>query len=88
MFEVGQAGREDPPLRIANPIYAEVVPRELTAAAQKGLVQETDWYVDARGDLDLVKLLASFQAFFREHSWVARFDYREAGPQLLLQAFP
>ncbi len=79
----------DPPLRIANPIYAEVVPRDLTAAAQEGLVQELAWYVDADGRLDVVKLLAAFQTFFREHSehWVARFDYREAGPQLLLQAF-
>ena len=35
------------------------------------------------------QLLAAFQAFFREHAehWVGRFDYREAGPQLLLQAF-
>ena len=79
----------DPPLRIANPIYAEVVPRELTAAAQEGLVQELAWYVDTDGGLDVVKLLAAFQAFFREHAehWVARFDYQEAGPQLLLQAF-
>ena len=79
----------DAPLRIANPIYAEVVPRELTWVAQEGLVQDTAWYVDADGGLDLVKLLAAFQAFFREHSehWVERFDYREAGPQLLLQAF-
>ena len=77
------------PLRIANPIYAEVIPRELTWAAQEGLVQDAAWYVDADGKLDLVKLLAAFQAFFREHSehWVERFDYREAGPQLLLQAF-
>ena len=79
----------DPPLRIANPIYAEVVPRELTAAVQEGLVQELVWYVDLAGGLDVVKLLAAFQAFFREHSehWIARFDYQEAGPQLLLQAF-
>ena len=79
----------DPPLRIANPIYAEVVPRELTAAAQEGLVQELAWYVDADGGLDVVKLLAAFQTFFREHAehWVARFDYQEVGPQLLLQAF-
>ena len=78
-----------PPLRIANPIYAEVIPRELTWAAQEGLVEDTVWYVDADGGLDVVKLLAAFQAFFREHSehWVERFDYREAGPQLLLQAF-
>ena len=79
----------DPPLRIANPIYAEVVPRELTAAAQEGLVEELACYVGADGGLDVVKLLAAFQAFFREHAehWVARFDYQEAGPQLLLQAF-
>ena len=79
----------DTPLRIANPIYAEVVPRELTYAAQEGLVEDTAWYVDADGGLDVVKLLAAFQVFFREHSehWVARFDYQEAGPQLLLQAF-
>lgn len=34
-------------------------------------------------------LLTSFQQFFREHSeiWLDRFAYREAGPQLLLQAF-
>ena len=79
----------DAPLRMANPIYAEVVPRELTWATQEGLLQETAWYVDAEGDLDLVALLAAFQQFFREHSehWVERFEYREAGPQLLLQAY-
>ena len=35
------------------------------------------------------KLLAAFQAFFRKHSehWVEGLEYREAGPQLLLQAF-
>ena len=62
---------------------------DVTAAAQEGLVEELEWYVDADGGLDVVKLLAAFQAFFREHAehWVARFDYQEAGPQLLLQAF-
>ena len=79
----------DDPLRMANPIYAEVVPRELTYAAQAGLVEDAAWYVDADGGLDVGKLLAAFQAFFREHSehWVERFQYKEAGPQLLLQAF-
>ena len=76
-------------MRIANPIYAEVIPRELTWAAGEGLVQDTAWYVDTGGGLDMLKLLSAFQTFFREHSehWVERFDYREAGPQLLLQAF-
>ena len=86
--DLGLIARDDPP-RIANPVYAEVVPRELTLAAQSGLVQETAWYVDADGVLNLVELLSAFQAFFREHSqhWMERFAYKEAGPQLLLQAF-
>ena len=79
----------DDPLRIANPIYAEVVPRELTYAAQVGLNEDTAWYVNADGSLNVVKLMTEFQTFFREHSehWVTRFQYQEAGPQLLLQAF-
>ena len=86
--DLGLIARDNPP-RIANPIYAEVVPRELTYAAQAGLVEDPAWYIDADGGLDVDKLLAAFQAFFREHSehWLGRFDYVEAGPQLLLQAF-
>ena len=85
--DIGLIAREDPP-RIANPIYAEVVPRELTYAVQATLNQDAAWYVGADDALDMDKLLTAFQAFFREHSehWVERFDYREAGPQLLLQA--
>ena len=79
----------DAPLRIANPVYAEVVPRELTWTMQQWLLEETAWYVDAGGGLDVDKLLGAFQTFFREHSehWLGRFDYAEAGPQLVLQGF-
>ena len=79
----------DRPVRIANPIYAEVVPRELTWVAQEEFEQEAAWYVDADGGLNVAKLLAAFQTFFREHSehWSQRFLYQEAWPQLLLQAF-
>ena len=75
--------------RIANPIYREVIPRELMYAREAEIVQETEWYVKPDGDLDVEGLLAAFQRFFREHSehWLERFQYREAGPQLLLQAF-
>ena len=75
--------------RIANPIYAEVVPRHLNYAVQETLPQQMAWYVGADGALDVDGLIAAFQAFFREHSehWVQRFErYHEAGPQLLLQA--
>ena len=86
--DLGLIAGDNPP-RIANPIYADVVPRELTYAAQATLIQDPAWYVDTGGGLDVDKLLAAFQTFFREHSehWVERFEYREAGPQLLLQAF-
>jgi hypothetical protein len=77
--------------QIANPIYREVVPRELTLITQMNLEarEQTAWYVRADGSLDLPKLLAAFQQFFRENSeiWLERFDYKEAGPHLLMQAF-
>jgi len=76
-------------IKIANTIYREVIPRELIYGTQVTIRQEADWYVAPDGKLDINKLLAAFQQFFREHSehWVERFDYKEAGPQLLLQAF-
>ena len=77
-------------IRMANPIYAEVVPRELTAAAQERLANvQATWYVDGAGRLDMTKLLRAFRTFFGEHAehWMGRFDYREAGPQLLLQSY-
>lgn len=76
-------------LRIANAIYKEVIPRELTYTTQVTIIHDAEWYVTEDGSLDMSKLLAAFQQFFREHSehWVERFDYKEAGPQLLLQAF-
>ncbi len=79
----------DKPVRIANPIYAEVVPRELGWVLQETLDQDTAGYVDADGGLDVGKLLEEFQGFFRRHSehWKRRFEYEEAWPQLLLQAF-
>ncbi len=79
-----------PPLRIANPIYAEVLPRMLTSVLEDEMPeQRVAWYVDAAGGLDLAKLLAAFQDFFRQNSehWIERARYKEAGPQLVLQAF-
>lgn len=76
-------------LKIANPIYQEIIPRELTYATQLTISHQPTWYLREDRSLDMPKLLSAFQEFFREHSehWVERFDYKEAGPQLLLQAF-
>ena len=53
------------------------------------ITQNQAWYLTAQRRVDMPKLLNAFQQFFRENaeSWLERFDYKEAGPQLLLQAF-
>ncbi len=75
--------------RIANPIYREVIPRQLTSATEAMISQDPQAYIQPDGRLDLTKLLAAFADFFRENSehWIERFQYKEAGPQLLMQAF-
>ncbi|MCU0808488.1 MAG: ATP-binding protein, partial [Candidatus Contendobacter sp.] len=58
VLDLGLVDRINGQLAIANAMYREIIPRQLTY-------------------------------FFREHSehWLQRFDYQEAGPQLLMQAF-
>ena len=87
--DLGLIDGNQPP-RMANPIYAEVVPRELGYILQSSLDQNPAWYVDDDGGLNMTKLLRAFGTFFGEHSehWLGRFgDYPEAGPQLILQAY-
>jgi AAA-like domain len=76
-------------LQIANPIYREVIPRALTWPQQIGMHQPTEWYVRADGTLDVPKLMAAWQAFWRKDGHLAAegFGYREAGPHLMLMAF-
>ena len=79
-----------PSIHISNRIYKEVIPRELSWSTQVMInTQETVWYVTPEHRLDMPKLLVAFQQFFREHAdtWIEGFSYKEAGPQLLMQAF-
>ena len=80
----------DSPPRMANPIYREVVPRELGYVLQSSLDIEVAWYVDDDGRLDMTKLLSAFGTFFGEHAehWLGHLGpYREAAPQLILQSY-
>ena len=80
----------DSPPRIANPIYQEVLPRELGHVLQSSLDIQPRWYVDDDGGLNMTKLLSAFRTFFGENAehWLALLgDYREAAPQLILQAY-
>ncbi len=88
--DIGLIKRErGKPIRIANGIYREIIPRELTWNTQQLLIQQPQWFQRPDGSIDMEKLLRDFQQFFRQNadSWIERFDYRKAGPQLLLQAF-
>ena len=78
-----------PQLRLSNRIYQEVIPRELTWTRQITISHEPAWYLTSEHRIEMSKLLTAFQQFFRENAdaWIERFDYKEAGPQLLLQAF-
>ena len=87
--DLGLVAVADPP-RIANPIYREVVPRELGYVLQSSLDIHTRWYVDDDGRLNMTKLLTAFSTFFGEHAehWLAQLGaYREAAPQLILQSY-
>ncbi len=92
VLDLGLITRRRPQgMQISNPIYREVIPRELGFITQlnlESLIQPA-WYITDDGSLDMDKLLTAFQDFFRKHSehWVERFQYKEAGPQLLIQAY-
>ncbi|MBK7476201.1 MAG: ATP-binding protein [Haliscomenobacter sp.] len=82
----------DGPIRFANPIYREIITRILNSSLQYGINQDlaqTSWYLRPGGALDMDKLLNAFVDFYRWHSesWLERFQYKEAGHQLLLMAF-
>jgi len=82
----------DDPIRFANPIYRDIITRIMNSAFQRGINQEiaqTSWYLLPDGSLDMDKLLEAFVDFYRwnSESWLERFQYKEAGHQLLLMAF-
>jgi aromatic ring-cleaving dioxygenase len=77
----------------ANPIYREIITRVLNSSFEGIMVGQdmfqTPFYVRPDGSLDMDKLFAEFQKFYRKNSehWLERFQYKEAGHQLLLMAF-
>jgi hypothetical protein len=56
-----------PPVRIANPIYREVILRVLASPAESTIAADPRSYVAADGRLDMGKMLREFAAFWREN---------------------
>lgn len=79
------------PMKFANPIYAEIIPRVMAVSFQDSLPEEIaqSKFVNQAGALDMEKLLKSFQVFYQRNSqaWLSRFEYKESAHQLLLMAF-
>ena len=89
--DLGLITRRSEGFVIANPIYQEIIPRAITYITQLNLEPAVNpaWFIGPEGRLDIKHLLSSFQQFYRENSasWTDIANYKEAGPQLLLQAF-
>jgi hypothetical protein len=77
------------PLRIANPIYREVIARVLASYAEERIVASPASFVLPDGRLAFRRLLRAFAAFWREHGEVlaSGMPYPEVAPQLVLMAF-
>ena len=82
-------GRVEP----ANPIYGEIIVRTLSHDTQEEIGLKGNPYPIPRylkdGGIDMDVLLRDFQIFWRENEaiWQKKYDYQEAAPQLIMQAF-
>ena len=77
------------PLRIANPIYKEVIVRVLASGVEDQIYDEPRAFVLPDGRLAFRKMMRAFGRFWREHGEIlaTHMPYPEAGPQLVLMAF-
>ena len=77
------------PVRIANPIYQEVIVRVLGSPVEGMMDADPRSYVTPTGMFDMERLLHDFAAFWRENSdiLVGSVHYREVAPQLVLMAY-
>ena len=73
----------------ANPMYKEVILRQLSWSSQHKLPSTLiNRWLSPKG-IDMNHLLKEFQQFWRENAdiWIEKYQYKEAAPHLILQAF-
>jgi len=77
------------PIRVANPIYKEVIVRVLGSGFEKVIVAKPRSFTLPDGRLDFPRLLTEFAAFWKENGefMTGNAGYREAAPQLIMMAF-
>jgi hypothetical protein len=88
-LDLGLVSIEGGTPQIANPIYREVIARQMTFGTQLAIPYPTWQWQTPDGALDMNRLLREFQKFWRRHSevWEEKSNYTEAFPHLLLMAF-
>jgi hypothetical protein len=76
-------------VRIANPIYKEVIIRVLTEGIQGDITAEPRTFLLDDGQLDMAKILAEFAAWWRLNGeFLVKGDmYHEVAPQLIFTAY-
>ncbi len=76
-------------LEIANAIYREIIPRELTHMDQVTLGEDPAWYITPDGTLNVPKLLREFVTFYKEHHEMItkRKTYNEAAHHLIFMSW-
>jgi hypothetical protein len=79
----------DNPVRIANPIYREVIVRALTLGIQAGITAEPRAFLLPDGRLDFRKILGEFAAWWKLNGeFLAKGEvYHEVAPQLIFMAY-
>jgi len=78
----------DRKIEISNGLYREIIPRALFAPIEHIIGFAQDDFLDDDGSLDTLRLMRSFQSFFRNHidRLVRLVDYGSAGYSLVFQA--
>ena len=86
--DLGLVARNNP-VRIANPIYREVLVRVLAGTVEANVTEEPRAFVLPDGRLAFRRLLRAFGAFWREHgaALLGATPYHEVAPQLVFMAF-
>jgi len=87
--DLGLVAQRDGAIVIANPIYAEIIPRILSFHVQAGIYLDPKWFVADDGTLDMMKLIDGFLVFWRRHGEVLLkgMPYQEAAPHLVFMAY-
>ena len=95
VMDLGLIRLQDNTVLAGNPIYGEVIVRTLNYDQQIAL-ENNDRFLEYKmpkyyknDAVDMNLLLQDFQQFWRENSdiWLERFQYKEAAPHLIVQAF-